>query len=65
VKSLAAYVADILALEGKEARKLALNKVPAHLRSEVEKRVKQLWSHRVWVRREKAKRKQNPWLRQT
>ena len=56
MKSLAAYVADILALEGRETRRQALEKVPAHLKADVERRVRQLWGQRERVRQEKARR---------
>jgi hypothetical protein len=56
VKSLAAYVADILALEDRETRRQALQKVPPHIRGEVERLVKQLWGHRNEVRKAKQAR---------
>jgi hypothetical protein len=43
MKSVAAYVDEIMAIKTKEGRIRALNRVPEHKRADVEKWVKILW----------------------
>lgn len=45
-KRLSQYVADILRLRTREARRLALMRVPFHLQLEVKREVERFWPQR-------------------
>lgn len=56
MKTIAAYVAEILTVDSIEERRRALDRVPRHLRNDVEKRVRELWKQRDKVKEERKRR---------